>query len=286
MPTIVPCLLCGHFQYKPYKTDHGAELVRCQACGFIYVNPQPTDSELERIYAGYYEADAEPLAHALGFRESVFAAGIDALRLVAKPGRLLDGGCGTGGFIALAQRAGWQAVGVELSERAVLFARGQGLDVRQGTLADQRFPPGHFDVVTLWDVLEHVPHPQREIAEIHRILRPGGVLAIRVPNTRFQLIKAFYRERLRRHPPGTSLQADLHLSHFTPRTLRLLLESRGLSVFKEEAGVSETEVIGGGAPLWLKQSYCRFAQGLARLTTIQLGPSLVQYASKGTAGCR
>jgi hypothetical protein len=59
MPRVVACLLCGHAEYRPYRTDHGAQLVRCQACRFLYVNPQPTDSELERLYSHEYHEGLE-----------------------------------------------------------------------------------------------------------------------------------------------------------------------------------------------------------------------------------
>ena len=284
MPKVVPCLLCGHAEYRLYRTDHGAQLVRCRACRFLYVNPQPTNSELERLYSQeYYEADTQCLTHSLDYREAVFAAGVETLMRLSKAGRLLDDGCGTGNFLRLAERAGWQATGVELSERAARFAVQQGLDVRQGTLAEQKFPSDYFDVVTLWDVLEHLAGPREEIDEIYRVLKPGGTLIVRVPNTRFQLMKAFYRERLRDHLAGTSLQADFHLSHFTSGTLRFLLQSRGLSVFREESGVSENAVTGGDVPLWFKRWYCVLMRGLGKLTSIQLGPSLVQYARKDGA---
>ena len=281
MPQVVPCLLCGHAEYRPFREDHGVQIVRCRACSFLYVNPQPTNSELERLYSQeYYGADTQCLTHSLDYREAVFDAGLEILMRLSKPGRLLDDGCGTGNFVRRAQRGGWQAMGVELSERAARFANEQGLDVRHGTLAGQKYPSDYFDVVTLWDVLEHLSSPRLEIHEIHRVLKPGGTLIVRVPNTRFQLMKAFYCERLRGHPRGSSLQADLHLSHFTSGTLRFLLQSEGLSVFGEEGGVSENKVIGGGAPLWFKRLYCDLTRALGKLTSIQLGPSLVQYACK------
>jgi len=168
---------------------------------------------------------------------------------------------------------------VELSLAAVSAAAKRGRDVRHGTLRDQRFPPGYFDVITLWDVLEHLPDPKGEMTEIHRVLRPGGLLVVRVPNTTFQLAKAFCREHLAGKEP-TALQANLHLSHFTSRSLKSLLEATGYSVVKQEAGVADAKVHAGDVPLWIKRRYCALSRLVSELLFIQIGPTIVQYAQK------
>jgi SAM-dependent methyltransferase len=280
MPRIVPCLVCGHDGYRRVRVDCGAQVVRCQRCGFLYVNPQPTEQELVTLYAhDYYGEDPEGAADSLAYRMPVFQSGIRALRYLRDPGRLLDDGCGTGDFVALAQSAGWQAVGVELSLAAVSAAVKRGRDVRQGTLRDQRFPTACFDVITLWDVLEHLPDPKGEVKEIHRVLKPGGLLVVRVPNTTFQLAKAFCREHLAGKGP-TALQANYHLSHFTSQSLKFLLEITGFSVVREEAGVADAKVHGSDVPLWIKRSYCALSRVASGLLFIQIGPTIVEYAQK------
>jgi SAM-dependent methyltransferase len=196
-----------------------------------------------------------------------------------RPGRLLDVGCGTGGFVKIAKDAGWEAFGVELSESAANCAVERGVQVRAGTLEEQHFPPDYFDVVTLWDVLEHLPDPSKELMEIYRILKLDGFVVIRVPNTGIQLLKVYlFDDLLRINRIG--LQANLHLSHFVSATLRALLKSCGFEVFREEAGVSEDKVYRRGIPLRFKDWYCRLADVLCNLTSIQLGPTLVQYGRK------
>jgi len=107
MPRIVPCLVCGHDGYRRVRVDCGAQVVRCLRCGFLYVNPQPTEEELVRLYAHeYYGEDPEEAADSLACRVPVFQSGLLGIRQVRNPGRLLDGGSGTGDFVALAQNAG------------------------------------------------------------------------------------------------------------------------------------------------------------------------------------
>ena len=101
----------------------------------------------------------------------------------AQTGRLLDVGCATGLFLHEMALAGWGVVGVEPSPQAVTYAHERlGLEVFQGWLGDAPFEPASFDVVTYWDVLEHTFSPSAELACCARLLKPGGLLAINVPN--------------------------------------------------------------------------------------------------------
>lgn len=163
-------------------------LVRCRRCGLIYQNPRPTLAELEAHYpADYvpYKPDVSQFTPLQRLSEQHNLQRRCALleRRVAGPGRLLDVGCATGLFLNAMQQRGWQGQGVELSVYAADYARAQfGLAVHTGTLESAEFPPQSFDVVTLWDVLEHVVDPLATLREIARLLRPGGLLALSLPN--------------------------------------------------------------------------------------------------------
>jgi 2-polyprenyl-3-methyl-5-hydroxy-6-metoxy-1,4-benzoquinol methylase len=195
----------------------------------------------------------------------------------------LDVGCGNGDFLELAKKAGWEPFGVEPSDGAANFARSRGLDVVCGTLESAGYAAGLFDVVTMWDVLEHLPEPRRAAEEVHRLLTAGGFLVIRVPNTDFQLLKAFVRETIFRGQ-RVSLQGNYHLNHFSPTSLRRLLMSTGFEVLREEVGVSDDIVVQPRTPLWFKKAYCSIAQVLRMTTSIQLGPTMVQCARKMSNG--
>ncbi|MDQ6691916.1 MAG: class I SAM-dependent methyltransferase, partial [Candidatus Dormibacteraeota bacterium] len=150
-------------------------------------------------------------------------------------GRLLDVGAGIGTFLALARDRGWQVAGSEVSDSAVrLAADRHGLTLVQGQLETAELGLGSFDVVTLWHVLEHVPSPFRTLRTCRRLLRPGGLVVIAVPNDSPAMIiprrlkRLLTRTEFRRYEPVSPGQ-EVHLSHFTPAVLRTLLVRTGFT---------------------------------------------------------
>jgi len=198
---------------------------------------QPTGSALSQLYsAEYFEADYRcGRAAASSFEGEAFVAEnrglLDAFESLGSPGRLLDVGCATGWLLDDARGRGWQAQGVELSEAAVRFARDRGLEVHHGDLLDAHFPASSFDLVYMGDVLEHVSDCRATLAEVARVLRPGGHLYLRGPITTHSLARSLAlwgygvlgHVIVLREPP-------YHLWEFTPRSLDRLAREVGLSV--------------------------------------------------------
>jgi SAM-dependent methyltransferase len=144
-------------------------------------------------------------------------------KLLPARGRLLDFACGAGYFFEQAQQRGWDAHGTDIGEWTKEAARARGLaNLHVGRLADLSFPTHHFDLVYASQVLEHLPEPKADLAEIHRILRPGGLLYVDVPNFRTLPIMLRKDDFILNMPPQ-------HINYFTPRTLRALLRTAGFS---------------------------------------------------------
>jgi 2-polyprenyl-3-methyl-5-hydroxy-6-metoxy-1,4-benzoquinol methylase len=143
-------------------------------------------------------------------------------------GSLLDIGCGDGGFLELVKKRGWKVAGFDYDERVAQAARDKGLsDVSAEEFLDfvRRRKEGEFDAVTLFDVLEHTPEPLRFLEEVRRILRPGGALAVTLPNALRPL--PWGREE-HDYPPH-------HFTRWTPKALREFLENNGFRVLRLEA---------------------------------------------------
>jgi SAM-dependent methyltransferase len=141
---------------------------------------------------------------------------------------VLDVGCGRGLLLDGLRRLGWRVVGTELDERAAHYARHRlGLHVFTGSLQGMAFPDDEFDLVVLWHVLEHLPCPLAVLCEVSRILRPGGLLVLAVPD--FASCEAQWAG-----PHWFHLDVPRHLTHFTPRTLEGLVREAGLRVRRRE----------------------------------------------------
>ncbi|HKG15207.1 MAG TPA: class I SAM-dependent methyltransferase [Pyrinomonadaceae bacterium] len=153
---------------------------RCRACGTLYVAELPGAGELED-YDSYYGAENLAVPEFINRRLDEIIAGFEPYK---QNGLLLDVGCGAGTFMQAARRAGWEAVGVEVSATAAEHNRAEGFEVFNGELAEARYPEGRFDVVVLSEVLEHVAEPREMLGEVLRVMRPGGLLWATTPNGR------------------------------------------------------------------------------------------------------
>lgn len=164
-------------------------------------------------------------------------------------GRALDVGCGNGAWLLKLASLGWQVEGVEFSPTACAAARAAGLDVFYGSLEEAALPTGRFDVVRIWQTLEHLPDPAVTLQEAARLLRPGGRLLVGVPNAGGWLARAWGRRWF-------DLDVPRHLWHFTGAGLRRLVAGAGLQV--ESAGYG---FYGGYTLLWCLQYWLEERRG-------------------------
>jgi 2-polyprenyl-3-methyl-5-hydroxy-6-metoxy-1,4-benzoquinol methylase len=236
------CLACGSrrlgraaMRYDWQGTSFPAAC--CRECGMLFLRLQPAGATLTRMYsAEYFEQDFRcGRSEAGATDEAAFRAENDGLldrfESWRGGGRLLEVGCATGLLLKRARERGWSPTGVELSPDAVAHARAFGLDVRQGTLADAALPGDSFDVVYMGDVLEHVPDCRATLAEVARLLVPGGHAVVRGPITTHSLARRV----------GLAVYGALggcivlpeppyHLWEFRPASLARLARAVGLEV--------------------------------------------------------
>ena len=218
--------------YMLWEDTHG-RYVKCKNCHLIYVNPIEKASKINGDYSKMGNTDA------LIIRGSRLRAAKSQLGLIKKyksGTTLLDIGCGEGFFLFNASKAGYTTKGIEISQDAAEYAgREFGLDVEAKPFEELQFPDNYFDVVTLWQVLEHVPYPLIVLKEVHRILKPEGLLATSTPDIESILAKILRRKwwNLRR----------LHINQFTVKTLTDMLKRAGFknvfsTKYKEHISIS------------------------------------------------
>ena len=200
-------------------------IVRCKKCGLVYVNPRHSEEEMVDAYAkgmedGYVSQAQE--------RMNTFKNSLEKVeRIAGKKGKILDVGCAAGFFLNVAKAAGWQVYGVEPNKWMASFGnREYGVNIRQGTLRGAKFNRGFFDVVTMWDVLEHTGDPTSELEEALRVLKPGGLLVVNVPNFASSFSRIFKRKWW--------FVLSNHVYYFTPQTIRGMLEKTGFEVVKSQ----------------------------------------------------
>jgi len=232
----VACPYCGDDGGTLLFREYGAiEIVRC-ACAQIYTSPRLPSPE--RIYWGDRDAylrEAKLIfeGRAPHHRDPNY---LEELRLIERfraPGSFLDVGCNMGMLMRLARKRGWTVTGVEPSPPLAGLAREQlGLEVLNCFLHEvPASRDGSFDVVALSDVFEHVSEPLAMLRDAARLLKPDGLLYVKVPNARFNLFKQWasrIRGRTPRHGVWDSYE---HVVHYTDETLRRMLRKGGFEVF-------------------------------------------------------
>ncbi|MEM4202700.1 MAG: class I SAM-dependent methyltransferase [Candidatus Methanomethylicaceae archaeon] len=258
METVV-CDLCGADdaetlfleQDRLHRIDGIFPLVRCRQCGLMYLNPRPTMEEMARYYPNDYHAyrvvdDQKSIITSLEHRYGINRRCRAVItRAGLKSGRILDVGCSTGSFLDAMRRRGWETYGVEIHAGAANYAREHlELDVFTGTLIDAHYPDSFFDVVTLWNVLEHLHQPQATLFEIRRILRQEGLLVISLPNPDCIEAKIFGRY-------WAGLDAPRHLYIYSRHTLQQALALAGFALKEVISFSGHHHVLALSLKFWL-----------------------------------
>lgn len=197
-----------------------SDIVKCATCGHMQLDRMPVDAELAE---GYAEAESDDYVEEGAGQRATAAAVLERVEAHRPPGDLLDVGAWVGFLCSEAERRGWRAVGLEPSEFASRRARERlGLDVRTAGLETADLAPESFDAVVLGDVIEHLPRPAESLEAIHRLLRPGGVICLMIPDAGSRLARTM----------GSRWWAVLptHVQYFTRDGVARLLERKGFRV--------------------------------------------------------
>ena len=153
------CLICSSdklFLLERYKSAH---LCKCKNCGFIFSKNIPSETELNNFYDGYGRADYLSPITMIRYNEL-----LDKFEKFKKTGKIIDVGCGIGYFLEIAKQRGWEVYGTEYTDEAVEIFSKKGINMKIGKLNPKNYNPEMFDIITSFEVLEHINNPNDEIS--------------------------------------------------------------------------------------------------------------------------
>ena len=208
-------------------------LVQCKSCDLVFVSPRvhaPT------IVASYSEGEDPTFVSQAEARERTFGQSVERIEeLTGGPGSVFDIGTAGGSFLAAARARGWKVDGCEPNRWLAAWGKKHyGIDIRPGALTDHDLPDGQYDVVTLWDVVEHLPHPSAIIDRAKRLVKPGGYLIMTFPDFGSPSARV-----LGRFWPFLS---SVHLFYFSKVTMGRMLKKSGFEVVRTAPHTQQLEL--------------------------------------------
>jgi 2-polyprenyl-3-methyl-5-hydroxy-6-metoxy-1,4-benzoquinol methylase len=201
------------------------QLVRCKKCGLEYLNPRFRSG---LILEGYSEGSDETFISQISAREKTFDKCLKLIeKLAPERGKIFDVGTAGGSFLGVAKRRGWDAEGCEPNKWLAKWgSEHYGVTIHPGTIFDVKLKDNSYDVVTLWDVLEHTPDPKAVLLECRRILKPNGLLIINYPDIGASISRLMGGKWV--------FLLSVHLYYFTFATIKKILEISGFKLLKSK----------------------------------------------------
>ena len=219
----VACAVCHAEDAELRFEKQGLQVVRCRRCGLFYVNPRLSMDALRKLYNEQKISDTFYYVRTAKDDAISFNKRLKLIERLRPPGRLLDVGCGPGTFLALAQKRGWKARGIDVNATSVERCKAAGLDAVAGTFPHPELAGAKFDAIVLNDVIEHLTEPRAALQAVKEMLAPGGVMFISTPDVG-SLVARMARSRWLHFKPVE------HLTYFDRRTLARLLEEVGFEI--------------------------------------------------------
>ncbi len=220
---------------EPHLIKHGFSILRCRHCALRFIATSEAEI-IDDLYQGFHQKGG---SYNLRYNEDdprrgpTFERWLDIIERIKPTGKLLDIGAAYGEFLRrAARRERWDLSGVEIDPEA---ARQAGIaakaDVRNGRIEEQTFNRHYFDIITAFELIEHLPDPRNTIIQIYEWLKPEGIFCVSTPN--LNKLKNRISRRARKNfyiPPE-------HLFYFNRRALRIMLESLGFKALLIDAGI-------------------------------------------------
>ena len=209
------CLICDSTKIIDLKKYDENFLVKCKECSFVFSKKIPSEKELENHYEGYSRNDYLSPITIKRYHEL-----LDQFEKYRKTNKLLDVGCGIGYFLEEAKKRGWEVYGTEYTEEAIEICSNKGISMQKGVLTPSNYDLESFDIITSFEVIEHINNPREELNNFYKLLRKGGLVYVTTPN-----FNSILRYRLK--SAYNVISYPEHLSYYTPKTLNKVFIQSG-----------------------------------------------------------
>ena len=222
------CPACENSKSISIGIKNDYRLEKCRNCGTLFANisleNEKTADEVQNLYDHYYDFANYELPKAAEMTLQNIVKGFENFR---KTNNFLDIGFGEGGMISVAEKNDWRCFGTELSPQALKYGDEKGWIVSSDASSDERFPKNGFDVVTMIELIEHVPNPDFFFEMAYKLLRPNGLLFMTTPNTNSINWRWLGKDWSIISPPEhitiwspAGLKQALNRNNFTPQKIR------------------------------------------------------------------
>lgn len=279
----IDCPICQVNNALPYRLFGYREIVRCERCGLIYVNPQTEFSNTREYFQTEYVPDIQFLDRELGkWRLDTLEREAKLITKRKSPGKILDVGCAGGDLLAIFAALKWDCYGVEPSEISLARARQRGFRVYEGLFSEITFPHNNvFDVVTYLDAFPFSATPGEDLKTVYRLLKSDGLLLIEIPGLAYRILWNVGPLSLLRYRRWSHLGPNSrHLFYYSTPTLANLLRKYGFKIQQialEPAVAQNTEFsrLVRQIHYWIARMFMRISLG-----RLNLGAKVVYVCTK------
>jgi len=230
------CPVCNSTSSTHILDKSASTYWKCNECSMVYLNPILNQKATIDYYKNLNTGQGDTVSSESPFYTEIYTIGLDCIQLYKKPvGNILDIGCSTGFFLDIAKEKGWSTSGIELGINEANIAKAKGHNLFD-KIIDQLDQKEKFDVITMWDVLEHIPDGIKQLNMIREHLNEKGILFLQVPNS--DALAAKIMRGACRMFDGLE-----HTNLYNPKTITLLAKKTGFSIKNIRSVISEVSVI-------------------------------------------
>jgi SAM-dependent methyltransferase len=229
------CPVCNSDDCDSLFHKSGGRYVRCNSCSMIYINPVFSDSELSEYYKNLDGGQAQIIEEDKEFYTEIYMKGLDLASKHVKAGILLDLGCSSGFFLDIAKEKGWSTKGIEIGLAEAKLCEKRGHVVFTKPIEDMNFKK-KFDLITLWDVFEHIKHSEKYLRILSESISDDGAIFLQIPNS-YSLAARIMKEEC------NMFDGFEHVSLFNPETIKKIAEKVGLTIVDMNSVISERSVL-------------------------------------------